>query len=156
MWVRLPPSARFKPPNFLGGLNFMLGAGQLLGPRREAKGAAMYEFACACFTAPQGEYREPGLQENLVRDFTGRRRPPRNLILCSERANCLARVGRRKAGAMFLFERAPQGERERQKPRGPARRRFASAKRPQGTPAEKRSARVNEPTCGRRPMPSAN
>ena len=57
----------------------MLGAGQLLGPRRESKGAAMYEFACACFTAPQGEYREPGLQENLVRDFTGRRRPPRNL-----------------------------------------------------------------------------
>jgi len=40
--------------------------------RRESKGAALYEFACACEAAPQGEYREPGLQAFYVSKMTGR------------------------------------------------------------------------------------
>jgi len=31
----------------------------------------------------KGEYREPGLQENSVRDFTGRRTPPLRPVYCA-------------------------------------------------------------------------
>lgn len=51
-----------------------------------------------------------------------------------------------KAGAMFLFERTLKSKRERQKPRGPARRRFASAKRPQGTPVGRKFFFLKNPT----------
>jgi len=56
----------------VGGIFLGEEAGKLLCPRWESKGAAMYEFACE-HSEPQGEYREPGLQENSVRNFTGRR-----------------------------------------------------------------------------------
>ena len=42
-------------------------------PRRDLKGAAMFWFAPA---SAQGQNREPGLQENPVRDFTERQIPP--------------------------------------------------------------------------------
>jgi len=42
--------------------------------RRELKGAAMFLFERA--SAAKGKNREPGLQENPVRDFTGRQPPP--------------------------------------------------------------------------------
>ena len=51
----------------------MLTVHQLLGARQDLKGAAMFLFERA--VAAKGKNREPGLQENSVRNFTGRQVP---------------------------------------------------------------------------------
>ena len=51
-------------------------ARKLLCVRGGSKGGAMFLFAREKYLGAQGKNREPGLQENPVRDFTGRQPPP--------------------------------------------------------------------------------
>ena len=53
------------------GLKIWSTVHQLLGARQDLKAAAMFLFEAK----PKGKNREPGLQENSVRDFTGRKVP---------------------------------------------------------------------------------
>ena len=50
-------------------------ARKLLCVRGGSKGGAMFLFARGKHLGAQGKNREPGLQENSVRNFTGRRAP---------------------------------------------------------------------------------
>ncbi len=59
----------FTERQVLVGADFLCAqAGKLLCPRPDLKGAAMFLFE----PKAKGKNREPGLQENSVRDFTGR------------------------------------------------------------------------------------
>ena len=55
-----------------GFFYFALGKQQLLAVCRELKGGVMFLFE----PVAKGKNREPGLQENFVRNFTGRQPPP--------------------------------------------------------------------------------
>ena len=71
--VQVPSPVKYLE-NLLKSRFFVFGeAGKLLCLRRDLKGAAMFLFA-RVKGAPfaQGKNREPGLQENSVRNFTGR------------------------------------------------------------------------------------
>ena len=77
---------------------------------------------CFCLrgTAPKGKNREPGLQENSVRNFTGRRilflpkfKTPRKrgFNFVGKQANCFACVRMRKAERCFCLRgTAPKGK----------------------------------------------
>ena len=101
-------SASYKAP---ARVLFLLACGSgtnCFVPRRDLKGAAMFWFA----QQGQGQNREPGLQENSVRNFTGRQIPPsppvtkhpqgcffiglweRHKLLCAAHA---------KWGSLFIF-----------------------------------------------------
>ena len=60
-------------PHLVCGLKIWSTVHQLLGARQDLKGAAMFLFERA--VAAKGKNREPGLQENSVRNFIERQVP---------------------------------------------------------------------------------